>query len=245
MQLSGELLLKVLVGAAGLLGVLSCGVGSDHDDAPKAPSSHQAGLQLPSADLFRAEVKNCERAYEPSLCKKVLPYFDSMLESGQGTDRQRASAHAARARILSNSFGQHHKAILDYSKAIGLNPTSPEFYFNRGNAHLRLKENRLAIADYDMAIHLDPGSLDSYGSRGWAYHLMGRDDVAIKDFNHILQGRPDDLRALLNRSAAYESLNNRQGAVNDLKAAYRIQPGNPYVISRLRELGEEAWLKLQ
>jgi len=243
--MSRKLVLKVLLGTTGLLGILSCGVGSDHRDSPKKPSDRPIRLKSSSVDLFRAEVKNCDRAYEPSLCERVLPYFDSMLESSQGTNRQRASAYAARARILSNSFGQHNKAISDYSKAIRLNPNSSEFRFNRGNTYLRLKENGLAIADYNMAIYLDSGNLDNYGSRGWAYHLIGKNDAALEDFNHVLQGRPGDLRALLNRSAAYESLHNRQGAVRDLKAAYRIQPGNPYVLSRLRDLGEEAWLKLQ
>jgi len=204
------------------------------------PADLQIASQWPSADVVRTDVESCEKAYNTDLCNKAVSHFDRMLESGQGTDRQRASAFAARARILSNSYGQHVKAISDYAKAIDLNPSSSEFHFNRGNTYLRLNENELALADYNEAIRLDPSNLDVYGSRGWAHHLMGRNDLALRDFGHILERRPNELRALLNRATVYKDLGRTTEAVNDLRNAYRNQPGNEQVISHLKELGEKA-----
>ncbi|HEX5715195.1 MAG TPA: alpha/beta fold hydrolase [Thermoanaerobaculia bacterium] len=241
--------------AVGFLMLLSCGVETDYDktsegtkrlsaggaSARSATPDTQARPYTLSAELV--DIKNCEGTYEPPLCEKAISHLDRMLESGKGTDRQRASAFAARARILSNSFGQNAEAIQDYEKAIDLYPQSAEFHFNRGNTYLRLNEEERAVSDYNRAIQLDPDGLDIYGSRGWAYHLMGRNDLALRDFTYVLNSRPNDLRALLNRATVLRDLGKRAEAGKDLKNAWRIQPGNPHIRTELVSLGEEAWLE--
>lgn len=47
-------------------------------------------------------------------------------------------------------------AILDFSKAIKLNPKYAVAYYNRGNAKCDLKDCKDGIADYNKAIELNP-----------------------------------------------------------------------------------------
>src|SRR3972149_6889560 len=192
-----------------------------------------------------SEIRECNRTNKRDICTKALQHIDELIKSQRATNKQKASAYANRAKILSNAFGQHKKAITDYTRAIALGSSNSVSYFNRGNTYARLKKYELAIEDYNKAIEINPLHISSYGSRGWTYHLLGKNDLALRDYNHILGEHPDDVRALLNRAAIYESLNRKSDAVKDLKKAYETQPGNPHAASKLKALGEGQWLSLE
>ena len=57
-------------------------------------------------------------------------------------------------------------AIVDFSKAIELNPKFNEAYFNRGDMKVRLKDYQGAIDDFSKAIELDPQNAMAYFNRG-------------------------------------------------------------------------------
>ena len=67
-------------------------------------------------------------------------------------------------------LAQHHytEAILDYSKAIELNPGYVSAYVNRGNAYFSKKQFDAALNDYTQAIALAPSSPIIYYNRGTA-----------------------------------------------------------------------------
>ncbi len=67
------------------------------------------------------------------------------------------------AKIYKSEFKE---AIIDFDKAIELQPDLFEAYFYRGNAHLNLKELEKAITNYDKAIELNPNYVDAYVNRG-------------------------------------------------------------------------------
>ena len=56
--------------------------------------------------------------------------------------------------------------LMDYTKAIELNPIHTDAYCNRGSAYFCKGEFDLAIADYTKAIELDPDSGEVYCNRG-------------------------------------------------------------------------------
>ena len=52
--------------------------------------------------------------------------------------------------------GRYDEAILDYKKAIEMNPKFAEAFYNRGIAYYRKGQDTLAISDYAKAIEINP-----------------------------------------------------------------------------------------
>jgi antitoxin component YwqK of YwqJK toxin-antitoxin module len=63
---------------------------------------------------------------------------------------------------------KNQEAISLYNKAIEINPTVAQAYFNRGACKGNLFDFEGAVVDYDKAISLDPNYMKAYGNRGTA-----------------------------------------------------------------------------
>jgi len=68
-----------------------------------------------------------------------------------------------------NNYSQ---LIVDYTKAIALNPNDPKLYLKRGISYKKLQNYTLAIADYNKAIEIFPKYADAYRKRGACYYSM-------------------------------------------------------------------------
>jgi len=69
------------------------------------------------------------------------------------------------ALVLSRQF-KNEEAIVLYDKAIELNPTVAQAYFNRGACKGNIFDYEGAIEDYDKAIELNPKYMEAYANRG-------------------------------------------------------------------------------
>lgn len=99
---------------------------------------------------------------------------------GQSTNKE-----AEEALRKGNNAGQNNDlstAIINFTKAIELDPKYANAYFNRGIAYSNLKKYPEAIADYTKAIELDPKYADAYYNRGGAYKALGKTKEANADF---------------------------------------------------------------
>ena len=127
--------------------------------------------------------------------------------------------------------GQYDKAILDFTKAIGINP-SAEAYYRRGTAYtdkafflfskaieIEIKDQMLAagyyrskddyadkaFSDLNKAIELNPKYAAAYESRGRAYYNKEQYDKAIADLNEAIELNPMCGEAYFFRGIAYFS----------------------------------------
>lgn len=66
---------------------------------------------------------------------------------------------------LSRQF-KYEEAIRLYDKAVEINPTVAQSYFNRGACKGNNFDFEGAIADYDKALELKPDYMEAYGNRG-------------------------------------------------------------------------------
>ncbi len=82
---------------------------------------------------------------------------------------------------------QWDEAIVQYTKAIELDPELALAYNNRGWAYNETGQWDLAIADCNKAIELDPELAMAYYNRGTAYDYKGELDNAIADFNKVIE----------------------------------------------------------
>jgi tetratricopeptide (TPR) repeat protein len=94
-------------------------------------------------------------------------------------------------RHLGNSYAdldEYDLAVQDFGKAIAMDPSYVEPYYNRGVLYWREFGNYYrAIRDLTRVIELSPQWAEAHFNRGLAYKLHGDRDRAIADFQRYLQ----------------------------------------------------------
>src|SRR6266566_690880 len=81
-----------------------------------------------------------------------------------------------------SSLKNYQQAIVDFDRAVELDPNSSYVYRGRGWVYYDLKEYQQAIVDFNHALELDPNTSDVYRSRGWVYYELKDYQQAIVDF---------------------------------------------------------------
>jgi len=107
------------------------------------------------------------------------------------------------------------EAISQFSRAVDLNPNSPQPYFERAQAFVALKEHDLAIRSFAKAIRYGRGSpalFQVYNGRGQVYLTLGQFREAVDDFSAAVELRPGDPELLYSRGSALVRLGSQQRA---------------------------------
>ena len=125
---------------------------------------------------------------------------------------------------LSGESDGDKDTLVEYDKAIQLNPNDAEAYLNRGIAKNKLEQYFTAITDYDTTIRLKPNSADAYLNLGNAKAELGQYDAAIADFDTAIQLKPDYAEAYLNRGEAKRHLEQYTAAIADFNIAIQLKP---------------------
>lgn len=107
------------------------------------------------------------------------------------------------------------EAIVDFNKAIKIDPNYAEAYMGRGGAYFFKKDFNQAIGDYSKAIEIDP-SASNYFNRGSVYDFKDDLDQAIIDYTKAIEIDPSDEEAYINRCFAYFRKNNYDKAWDDV-----------------------------
>ena len=99
--------------------------------------------------------------------------------------------------------GLYNKALEHLSRAIDLNLSFDDAYYNRGNVYCKIGRYDLAIYDYTQTIMINPLHVNAYNNRGILVSLKGNFDEAINDFNMALMIDPYFANAYCNRGLTY------------------------------------------
>ncbi|MBR1419792.1 MAG: tetratricopeptide repeat protein [Selenomonadaceae bacterium] len=121
------------------------------------------------------------------------------------------------------------EAIVNYSKAINLNPNYVDAYHNRGVAHERQQEFDLALEDYNRALKIDPNYAYSNIGRGNMLLKTEDFDLAMEAYNRALEFRSDYAPAFHSRGVCYERKGMFELALADYNRALEID--SDYVVS--------------
>ena len=120
--------------------------------------------------------------------------------------------------------GDLPQALLDYNKAIELNPIIPFPYNNLGWAYYNQGKYSQAILEYNKAIAVAPIYARSYFNRALAYYHQGNYPQAISDFNKALDIDPEHSDTHYNRGLVYYKQGKINQAISDFKKAIEIDP---------------------
>ena len=114
------------------------------------------------------------------------------------------------------------RAIVDYTRAIELNPNFDAAYYNRGLAYYDKREVKCAIVGYTRAIELNPNFDAAYNNRGLAYNNLRDYKNAINDFNRAIEINPNSADAYNNRGVAYIRQGKIDHAIDDYNRAIEL-----------------------
>ena len=132
--------------------------------------------------------------------------------------------------------GEYDQAILDFDKALQINPMNAEAYNNRGSVYGEKGRYDQAISDFCKALEISPMYAEAYYNRGVTYNRRGQSDQAILDFEKALEINPRLAEAYYSRGLVYDGKGQYDQAISDYNKAIEINPRfvNPY--------NEIAWL---
>ena len=102
----------------------------------------------------------------------------------------------------------YDNAIIDYNKAIDINPNYELAFYNRGSAWVAKKEYDKAIADYTKIIKPNSEYADTYYTdRGNIWKAKQKYDKAISDYTKAIKRNPYFANAYYNRGLAKKEKN--------------------------------------
>jgi tetratricopeptide (TPR) repeat protein len=201
---------------------------SEHEDATEQPP------QAPVEGAIAAHRRNRAAPSVPAV-PQVLPDSrqgnnhvsgGSGAESaGPGDKSQREAAAICRTDGMNRiRDGQFQQAIVDFTKALRINPADAEALAGRGLAYLFQDEDARALSDLSEAIRLKDDNPLAFGHRAVVYLNTGRLEQAIADCSRALELNPDYAEAYLHRGIALAETGAIEQAVDDLSTAARLDP---------------------
>jgi tetratricopeptide (TPR) repeat protein len=94
--------------------------------------------------------------------------------------------------IYKKRDGDFKGAILDYSKAIKLNPNKSDYYYFRANAKSLIGDFYGSLEDSNQSIKLNPTVAIYYFERGYSKHRLKDFQGAILDFTKSISLASED-----------------------------------------------------
>ena len=122
--------------------------------------------------------------------------------------------------------GQWAKAIIEYNKAIEVNPRFALVYHDRGIIYRHKGLYDQAISNCTKAIELNPRYAEAYYNRGVAYLHKDFYDQAISDCNKAIEINSEYAEAYYNRGNTYFDKGQYDKAISDYTKAIEINPRN-------------------
>lgn len=123
----------------------------------------------------------------------------------------------------------YDSAIVEYSKAIAIQPKLAEASCNRGIAYQKLNNYKQAMSDYNQALQLDDKLVEGYYNRGNIYSRTGENMLALSDLNKALALKPDYYLALSERGNVYYHLKKHDSALIDFEKTLKLNPNETTV----------------
>jgi tetratricopeptide (TPR) repeat protein len=165
-----------------------------------------------------------EGDYEKSLdvIEKAVTSLAPETEPPEGL----ADAHFRLGWLYQGSLGDVERAVVNYDRAIELDPDYAEAYNHRGAARDDQGDLEGAIADYDTAIQIDPDDFAAYYNRGNAHYDQGDLAGAIADYDRAIELDPENAAAYNNRGNARYAQGDLEGAIADYDRAIQLEPND-------------------
>ena len=112
-----------------------------------------------------------------------------------------------------NELQQFDKAIIDFDKAIEMNPHDASSFNNRGFAFSQIDKNEQALKDFDKALEFDPFYYEVYINRGNVLKSKGEIGSALEDYKKSLSLNSSQPKPYYNIGLVYAEKENLDSAI--------------------------------
>jgi tetratricopeptide (TPR) repeat protein len=121
-------------------------------------------------------------------------------------------------------IGDSRNAVLDYERALHLDPNYPLAHYNLGNILLQQGLYKQASQRYTAVINIVPNDDSALINRALCYTAIGEKELALMDLNKAIICNPYASHAYLNRGNLLRADNRLQEAEYDYCKAVDLQP---------------------
>ena len=124
--------------------------------------------------------------------------------------------------VARSQLGDYQGAILDYTKALEINPDRAEVLYHRGFASYKLQDYRNADLDYTKALFLDPYLVEVYYYRGLCRMKLRHIQAGMEDYTKALEINPNFAHIYYQRGLVYLELQEHRLARLDFRKAAQL-----------------------
>jgi tetratricopeptide (TPR) repeat protein len=174
---------------------------------------------LALAHYYRAEAYNQQKQFN-----EVIPDIDEvirLLPADKADHPLKLPDGSSGRLLLAKSYyllglahfekKEYFLAIKAYTKAVALEPTYWEAYFERAIAHEFNRSYRYAIYDYNTVLELNPQCALAYYNRGTMHFQLHEHEQAAADYAQAIKLDPQDALAHFNLGVVYGRLDRLKG----------------------------------
>ena len=140
-------------------------------------------------------------------------------------DRSEPSSGVSQARdfflrgMAKSQNKQYQTAVIEYSKAIELDPTFVDAYLKRCEMRYKLGDNQGVLDDCYRVIKISPSVPKAYYYQGRARFSLGYVQAAIDSYSEAIRQEKNYAQAYYYRGIAYQDLKDRVLALEDWQVA--------------------------
>jgi tetratricopeptide (TPR) repeat protein len=120
--------------------------------------------------------------------------------------------------------GKHDAAVVEWRKAVGLNPEDARARNNLGVSLAKMGKAAEALPQFEKALALDPDAAETHNSFGAALAATGKIDEAIPHYQKALAGNPRNAEALSNLGSALAQKGRIDEAISYFEKALAVDP---------------------
>ncbi|KAG0197409.1 TOM (translocase of outer membrane) complex component [Mortierella sp. GBA30] len=136
--------------------------------------------------------------------------------------------HMAKALNMRGTFtflmGDGKKALLDFNKAIELDPKYVQTYIKRGSIYMEQGDAEKTFNEFDTAISIDAEDPNIYYHRGQVFFITGEYEHAAKDYIKSIELEPEFVFSHIQYGVAQYKLGNIADAMAIFKKALKDFP---------------------
>ena len=192
----------------------------------KKPSTHlNEGKEIPALVKIENEIKS----HDPKPIEKK--------ESKPPSQKQLLNTHYNNAIKLEKEGGLR-EAVLEYERALVLNPNHIKSYNNLGGIYYKLDKFNLAVESYKKALAINPNYVKAHNNLGIVLFKLDEIDEAIDEFKLAISLDPKNTESYNNLGIIYKNIGEIEKAREALKSALAIGLENPEVHYNLALLYE-------
>ena len=118
--------------------------------------------------------------------------------------------------------GKLEASLMDYSRAIKINPNNALAYISRGAIYAEQQQYKKALTDYNHALNLDSSNVHAYIGRGSIYKEQERYREALIDFDSVLWLDTNNITAYCNKGHIFNELGQYEEALAVFQQLLRL-----------------------